>query len=215
MSVDMLNRAFKIKGLSPTKKFILVLLGNYADENGQCYPSHRHIADIIGLKDTKGIQRSIKEFEELGYLTIEHRKKADGGFTSNRYTMTLPTGSNTPTGEKPVSVRASAPTNTKKDTKTYSIEFLNWYQLYPRRVGKHQAWLKYQQAQKDVSVEELWEATNLFRQECIAKDTPTEYIAHPSTWLNQKRFIDYLEMNNNEKLKLTKVKQGSLNNIAG
>ena len=72
MSIEMLNRALNVDGLTPTRKFILVLLGNYADENGQCYPSHRHIANKIGLKDTKGIQQTIKLFEQMGYLQIQY-----------------------------------------------------------------------------------------------------------------------------------------------
>ena len=78
MSIECLNQALKIKGLTPTKKFILVILGNYADEKGTCYPSYRHLADMIGLKDTKGVQRAIKEFEEKGYLTIQHRVNDKG-----------------------------------------------------------------------------------------------------------------------------------------
>ena len=70
MSIECLNQALKIKGLTPTKKFILVLLANYSDERGSCYPSYRHIADTIGLKDTKGVQKAIKEFEELGLSLI-------------------------------------------------------------------------------------------------------------------------------------------------
>ena len=63
MSIEMMNSAWNTEGLSPTKKLILLLLGSYADENNQCYPSHRHIADKIGLKDTKGVGQTIREFE--------------------------------------------------------------------------------------------------------------------------------------------------------
>ena len=73
MSIECLNQALKITGLTPTKKFILVLLANYADEKGTCYPSYKLIAKSIGLKTHKGVQKTIKEFEQLGYLKIEHR----------------------------------------------------------------------------------------------------------------------------------------------
>ena len=89
MSIECLNKALKVNGLSPTKKLILVILGNYADEKGTCYPSYKHIAKLIGLNTTKTIQNAIKEFEQLGYLRIEHRKLDNGGHTSNRYHLTL------------------------------------------------------------------------------------------------------------------------------
>ena len=71
MSIEMMNSAWNTDDLTPTKKLILLLLGSYADENHQCYPSHKHIAKKIGLKDTKGIQKTIKEFEQLGYLGLK------------------------------------------------------------------------------------------------------------------------------------------------
>ena len=89
MSIEYLNHALKVEGLTPTKKFILVVLANYADERGSCYPSYKHLAKIVGLKSFKGVQKAIKEFEELGLLRIEHRKLNNGGNTSNRYYLSI------------------------------------------------------------------------------------------------------------------------------
>jgi pyocin large subunit-like protein len=123
MSIEHLNLALKVTGITPTKKFILVILANYCDENGSCYPSHRHIANKIGLKDTKGVQKTIKEFQQLGYLTVEKRWKESKTEnkkepTSNRYHLTLEGvseplggGANAPT------LSVSEPPYTKKETK--------------------------------------------------------------------------------------------------
>ena len=118
MSIEQLNLALRVEGLTPTKKLILILLGNYCDEKGSCYPSYRHIANIVGLKDTKGVQRTIKEFQNLGYLTIEHRKDKKGAKTSNRYHLTLQ-GVSAPIGRgnSTHTLSVSAPPNTKEDTK--------------------------------------------------------------------------------------------------
>ena len=76
MSIELLNKALKVQNLSPTKKLILLILANYADENGSCYPSHQHLANLCGLQTTKSIKSAIKEFESLGFLVkkIENLK---------------------------------------------------------------------------------------------------------------------------------------------
>jgi len=208
MSIEMMNGAWNTDGLTPTKKLILLLLGAYADENGQCYPSHRHIAKKIGLKDTKGIQRTIKEFEEEGLLRIEHRKTVDGGYTSNKYTLLLPTGKSTPTGVKKVTDPVPVPSNKKDDKKTnilYPEDFEFFWKLYPRRIGKYQAGISFEKALHTVLYDDLIHATKVFVQEM--KNTEEKYIVHATTWLNQKRYLDYKDG------KIDKPKP--LNNIAG
>jgi len=36
MSIECLNLALKTNGLTPTKKLVVVILANYADEKGTC-----------------------------------------------------------------------------------------------------------------------------------------------------------------------------------
>ena len=89
MSISCLNKAIQVKGLKPTEKLILIILANYADEKGSCYPSHQHIADIAGLKDLKHIRSIIAKFKKLGHLKVEHRFRPDGGNISNRYHLSI------------------------------------------------------------------------------------------------------------------------------
>ena len=208
MSIECLNQALKIKGLTPTKKFILVILGNYADEKGTCYPSYRHIADIIGLKDTKGVQRAIKEFEEKGYLSIQHRVNDKGAYTSNRYHLNLAIGSETPRGDETLREGVQLPYNTKDDNKTLTINdeviaFNEFWEIYPRKIGKFQAqksFLKYDE--KHYS--KIIYATKVFAQENI--NTEDKFIPHPTTYLNQQRYLDYVDK---------PMKKKTLNNLAG
>ena len=131
MSIEFLNHALRVEGLPPTKKLILVILGNYADENGSCYPSYKHIAKMIGLQDTKGIVKTIKEFEKLGFLRIENRKLPNGSNTSNRYHLLLGRGVDTPR------VEVVQPLNTKDNTKDiYTESFEKFWKIYPRKIGK-------------------------------------------------------------------------------
>ena len=208
MSIECLNQELKVEGLSPTKKLILVLLGNYADERGTCYPSYSHIAKIIGLKDTKGIQKTIKQFEELGYLKIEHRKTLNGGYTSNRYHLSLPIGVETPRGQENTRVGVVQPSNTKEETKTITkssvdVLFEEFWKEYPRRIGKFQAkksFIKFNEKEYP----KIIYATKVFAKE--NESTEEKFIPHPTTYLNQQRYLDFLNK---------PIKDKTLNNLAG
>lgn len=67
-------------------KCILLMLANYADSEGQCFPSYDRIA-----KDCECSRRSvicwIERLEEKGLLTKEVRRRKDGTQTSNYITL--------------------------------------------------------------------------------------------------------------------------------
>jgi len=192
MSIEMMNSAWNTEGLSPTKKLILLLLGSYADENNQCYPSHRHIADKIGLKDTKGVGQTIREFESMGLLRIEHRKKGDGGYTSNKYTLLLPLGVSTPRGLKTSRDGVSAPNNTKEDTKTlyYKKHFDDFWKLYPRKVAKKDAFTAFCKINKKDMGKVLEQVAEYSK---LAKHTEIQFIPHPRKWIHHERWNDEIQ----------------------
>lgn len=67
-------------------KCILLMLANYADSEGHCFPSYDRIA-----KDCECSRRSvicwIERLEEKGLLTKEVRRRKDGTQTSNYITL--------------------------------------------------------------------------------------------------------------------------------
>ena len=194
MSVQMFHAGWQVNGLSPTKKLILLLLCNYADEKNQCYPSHRHIADMVGLKDTKGVQRTIKEFEALGLLSIEHRKTANGGYTSNRYTLLLDMGAKTSRVQDTVKHTVKQPVNTKEDTKTlYSKDFTTFWSDYPRKVGKFASAKAFQKAIKIESAIKIQTACINYARICEINKTEDKFIPHATTWLNGRRWEEFLK----------------------
>tara|TARA_Y100001951_G_C11286801_1_gene269270 strand:+ start:1218 stop:1835 length:618 start_codon:yes stop_codon:yes gene_type:complete len=205
MSIEYLNHALRIEGLPPTKKLILVILGNYADENGSCYPSYKHIAKMIGLQDTKGIVKTIKEFEKLGFLRIEKRKLANGSYTSNRYHLLIGRGVATSR------VEVVRPTNTKENTKDiYSDMFEKFWKIYPRKVAKKTA------SKSFGKIDEKHYKKVLYGASCFAKEkegTDEQYIPHATTWLNQERYMDWFETDENGYA--VKPKKKNLNNLAG
>ncbi len=193
MSVEALTAALKIQGLKPTEKLILVILANYADENGSCYPSHQHLADIVGLKDHKGVQKIIKQFKERGLLTIEPRYNVSGGQTSNRYHLKLnqaPHRLSTP----PATVVTTP--DTKEDTKEdlYTAEFLEFWSLYPRRVNKHEAAKAFRSICKSKKMFDcIVSAALRYRDQCKFRGTEQQFIPHATTWLRGRRFEEVEE----------------------
>ena len=216
MSIECLNKAIKVKGLKPTKKLILILLANYADEKNTCYPSYSHIAKIVGLKDSKNVKNVIHELEKLGHLKIQNRYKEDGGFTSNRYTLTLG-GVETPRGEENPSEVVNIPSNTKDYTKTIntletteSKYFEDFWRSYPRKIEKKKAkqiFMKYDEKH----MEKIVVGSKLFAIE--KKNTEEQFIPHPATWLNQERWNDQFETNDLGEIIIKN--KSNMNSLAG
>lgn len=205
MSIECLNKALKIQfeGQTPTKRLILILLANYCDDENSCYPSYSHIAKLAGLKDPKHIARIIKEFEDLGLLKIQKRFKEDGGNTSNRYFLTLKTDNTDPMGLQtptpPVldtpTLGVSTPPNTKEetkdDTKDINVEFNKFWKVYPRKENKALSLIKYKIITKKFKTDDIMLYLERYLNDLEIKGTEKKYIPHCSTWLSQKRFLDY------------------------
>ncbi len=76
----------------------------------------------------------------------------------------------------------------------YSTGFEAFWEVYPRKIDKGNAYKKYEARRKDgYSDEELLEAARRYAEECKAKHTEPEYIKHPKTFLSDATpFVDYL-----------------------
>ena len=217
MSIEHLNLAIKYEGLTPTKKLVLIILANYADEKGSCYPSYKHIGWIAGIKDPKHIGKIIKEFAQMDLLEITPRFKKDGGNISNRYTLNIgqglqtPTGDETPTphGQETTTPPVSPPPNTKEDTKDNTKElFEEFWKIYPRKTNKYSSSQKYKIALKDISHEEMLKKIKVYSEFVADEKMDLKFVPHCTTWLNQKRYLDDSDTT------VTKVKK-SLNSLAG
>lgn len=84
MSVSALTWAFGLQNINPARKFLLVALANYADENNSCFPGQEKLAHDVGVS-VSTIRRALKELEADGFVARERRQGADGYRTSDRY----------------------------------------------------------------------------------------------------------------------------------
>ncbi len=89
----------------------------------------------------------------------------------------------------------------KERDKSLSLaRFDEWYPLYPRKINRQgalSAWKKLNDADKDAAIEALPKWLPYYQ------TRETEFIPHPSTWLNQRRWEDELpslaQMNGHKK----------------
>lgn len=76
----------------------------------------------------------------------------------------------------------------RKPDKQMVREFEDWWAVYPRRVGKGKALDAYCKARKETDHATLMSALARANREYAGRDP--DYIPHPTTWLNQKRWHD-------------------------
>lgn len=82
----------------------------------------------------------------------------------------------------------SARTSMQPDKLRQQQEFDEWYEAYPRHVGRGQALKAYSDARKKVAREILLAGAKRAAKEYA--DTDKQYIPHPKTWLNGERWLD-------------------------
>lgn len=86
MSLRALDWALTRKLDDSTCKFVLVAVANYADQKGVCWPSLGRLARDTSF-DRSTIVRALRRLEEMGYLRVERRKRADESYSSNLITL--------------------------------------------------------------------------------------------------------------------------------
>ena len=67
-------------------KAVYMYLEDRMNNQRQCWPGIRTIASDLQLSRST-VKRALKELEQSGYLLRERRSRANGGRTSNLYTL--------------------------------------------------------------------------------------------------------------------------------
>jgi len=93
MSFTMMAKASVIKTGNSGRKLVLMMLADSSSDEGNCFPSYRHIADVCEMS-RRSVITHISKLEEMGLLQISHRKnsgKTEKAYwnSSNIYRLTL------------------------------------------------------------------------------------------------------------------------------
>jgi hypothetical protein len=57
MSMELMVKAMKTKVGNPLRKLVLVKLADNASDQGECWPSYQHIADVTHLRHSRGFSK--------------------------------------------------------------------------------------------------------------------------------------------------------------
>jgi hypothetical protein len=85
MSVQAITGALAIQNVTYTEKLLLIVLANYADERGKCWPSQERLASDTCMTD-RGVRKVFVSLEAKGLLRRQHRRRA-GKQTSDMITL--------------------------------------------------------------------------------------------------------------------------------
>ena len=91
MSVEAITWALKTDTGSATSKAILLVLANYADIHGVCWPSFEKVAKRAECS-VSSVQRAVCAMEEKGLLQRERLRRQDGQWGAYRIILAMPVG---------------------------------------------------------------------------------------------------------------------------
>lgn len=190
--------AWAVSHKLPSKeKFVLVMMANYADEDGKCWPSLNRLADDTSMSRST-IQLAIKGLEAAGMLRIEQQNQG-GVKLPNHYYLNLKKVYREPVhctdldggvyrqSVEGIPTVGNKPIN-EPITKDSIVGFESFWLACPRRIGKEAARKAYEKARKTTSDAELLAGIRRYAATRAGQDE--QYTVHPATWLNQGRWAD-------------------------
>ena len=204
MSIEAINYALKCPVKNATQKAVLLVLANYSNEQNQSYPSISTISRQSCCQD-RTVIRALKELEESGFIQKMPRFN-DKGQTSNLYTVggdNIDRGGVTETtpNTKEDTVNNNKIRGDKKDT-PYTNQFLEWWELYPRKAGsKKEAFKVFQKVLQKEEYGRIYIDTEIYAYNIRLQNlTDVKFIPYPVTWLRQERWETVTKQENNTNL---------------
>ena len=208
MSHYMTALAMKQKGIKPSAKIVLYWLADhYNGETGECFPSHKRLAECCEMT-RQSIINQLKILEEAGLVKIIPRFRSNGSHTSNTYELMLIDTEKEPEVVKNFDIPSQKnEQGLIKDFNTLNLVnnnqvneqdnirvvsfFEEVWERYPRKVGKgaaKKAWIK-----ACTKINDLALRNAVFEYIEAVNGKTKKFIPHLATWLNQERWDDELE----------------------
>jgi hypothetical protein len=88
MSIKLMSQVWDIQDMTPVQKLVFLALADQANDQGECWPSIRHIAYKCCLSE-RAVQYAIRYFEGIYLLKMETRKRTNNSQSTNLYVFDL------------------------------------------------------------------------------------------------------------------------------
>lgn len=152
------------------------ILAEFFTVKGNKWTHHRVEADL---------EKVFAKSKKASFAGSESaRKRANNRLTNVEQTLNHTKPSN--------HTEADTDTDTKKKKISvikddHAKEFSTFWLMYPKKVGKLAAQKAFEKALKSASPQEIFEGVTRYLRSC---GSDPRFIAHPSTWLNEGRWMD-------------------------
>lgn len=182
--------------LSMLDKGILVEIDSLDMSESGCYASNEHLAKFCQCSTTK-VSTSISKLIELGYITVasfDGRKRFLKSRLSKNERQTFKRCEADSQIVKDSNISNNPSNNTDISISYDELDFESFWNIYPRHVAKQnaiKAW-KALKPNKELIESILANINRRLESEWRGKDM--QYIPHPSTYLNQRRWEDETEV---------------------
>ena len=204
------------KTLTPNAKLLYGEITALCNEKGFCWANNEYFSELYGVSKTS-ISKWISSLIERGYLQSEIIYKEGSKEILNRYLRIvkdpIEEKLNTPIEEK-LKDNNTYFNNTMNNTyeytymyegvekaepvKDYEEKFNIFYKAYPKKVAKTKvlSWFKSNKPKDDL-FELMMKQLEVFKKSYNWNKDNGQYIPNPTTWLNQKRWEDEIEIATN------------------
>lgn len=199
--------------ITPNAKITYAVLQRYANSDGICFPSRATLASRTGVS-VRAIDRALGELQDINAVKVQRRKSPDGGWTSSLYHVKTanPGEVQVVSNEQEVATLVDLPSvadvargRAENDTLTRAIinqsqepynspsvsdetSFDEFWETYPRRVGKGQARKMWKQAIKKTDAATIIQGAQRYAEHRSGQEP--KYTAYPASWLNAERWTD-------------------------
>jgi hypothetical protein len=219
MSIKVMSKIWESGPKLQSHRFVLLALADYANDDGECWPSINGIARKTCMT-TRGVQKIMRHLEADGWVVVV---PGAGRKNCNVYLIKTPNTVHpqeqpdplngvpgplnvVPNTPEPGSPEPSVTVNrtiippivpqgdenaSLKADDTFERNAENLYNLYPRKIGKGAALKAIRKALKSADAEVLREAVGAYA--AAVGRWPKEerqFVPHPSTWFNSRRWED-------------------------
>ena len=201
MSIKAMSWAWEQATSSSGAKLVLLALADHANDDGECWPGMKRIAEKCGMS-ARQVSNHVTGLEIAGLIETTRRCRNDHKYSTYLYQLKwASSGSGLPVGQRKsvssgpaeVGFRAEPSVENRQLEPSLSSSsaddgFEQFWAIYPRKIGKGAARAAWKRAVKKTAQETLLTHATLYAS--LRNNQEHQYTAHPSTWLNQERWLD-------------------------